>query len=317
MNDFIEDPFPTNIHKKNFKDAQIQTHSFCNAECIMCPYKETKKTLDHGIMDWDLFTKVVNDLIEYPSLKVITLTLQNEPLLEKRLFDQIKYIKNRNSTTKVIICSNGYLLDDTMVRSLIDAGLDRLIFSINGITEDTFNKIEKGLKFNIVVNNLFNLINKYSRKLKIVVKLMIIRDNAIELGKPGKFSDIIMKVKEEGVEIDIKPISNRAGSLSGYKDMLIHERLQSSKRKLYCHDIFESVYVLFNGDVITCCADWLRKTVLGNLKDRNFEDIWNSREAFNRRVDIINKPYDELEPCKGCNQAWNIMENRKKANIHI
>lgn len=89
---------PENIHNINFRIAQIQTHSFCNAKCIMCPYETTRKVKDQGWMEWELFTKVVDDLIGYPSLKHIVLMLQNEPLLDDRLVDEVKYIRAKNRT---------------------------------------------------------------------------------------------------------------------------------------------------------------------------------------------------------------------------
>jgi radical SAM protein with 4Fe4S-binding SPASM domain len=303
---------PTDIHAMNFKTAQIQTHSFCNADCIMCPYGDTRSMLKQGIMEDSTFTKVVDELMEYPSLERISLMLQNEPLLEKRILDHIRYIKDKDPDMNVGISTNGSRLTDRVLKELIKAGLSSLTFSINALTHETFAKIQRGLDFDIVMNNLRNLIDRNPRQLRITIKFMIIKENHFELAFAEKHSDLMGQIKNSGIPIDISPISNRAGSLRRYHDMLIHERLQSSKQKFYCHDVFENVNILFNGDVITCCADWLRKSVIGNLRHHTLREVWNSEGAQNRRINIKKGLYFEMDPCRNCSQALNIIENLKR-----
>lgn len=195
---------------------------------------------------------------------------------------------------------------------LVEAGLSSLTFSMNALTRKTFEKIEVGLDFDVVMSNLMNLIEVNPSGLNIYVKFMIIRDNAIELSMPEEFSELLGILKTRRIPFGIDPISNRAGSLNNYDKMLVFENLQSSKNKSYCHDLFEKVNVLHNGDVIVCCADWLRKSVIGNLQEKTFEQIWNNSQAKDRRIKAMNGLYKNMEPCKTCSQAWNIMNNLGK-----
>ncbi len=87
-------------------------------------------------MDWPLYTKIIDDVTEYPDLKSITLMLQNEPLLNTRLCDEIRYVKKKRSELNVAIASNGFLLDRRKVDELIEAGLGELVFSINALTRE-------------------------------------------------------------------------------------------------------------------------------------------------------------------------------------
>jgi len=293
----------------NFTRAQIQTHSYCNASCIMCPYVDTSKKLSQGTMEWNLFCKVIDDLTSYPSLQLISLMLQNEPLLDKNIIQKIRYVKNRNPNIKISISTNGFYLTADLVSQLVDAGLDSLVFSINALTKKTFDVIENGLDFEVVFRNLRSLINNKPYRLSLVVKAMIIKENAIEFGLLDKFSDIPKLLFEKNIPFDISPISNRAGALRKYDDLLIYDNHQSSKQKTICRDIFDTINVLYNGDMISCCADWNRESILGNLQDQNIKEVLSGPETTMRMEKIRQGKYDHILPCKNCSQAKNILTN--------
>jgi len=297
------------VNEIKFKKAQIQTQSFCNASCIMCPYGSTSQTLPQGKMKWELFQKVIDDLLSYPSLKHISLMLQNEPLLNKNIIDEIRYVRNKKSEINISINTNGLNLTKEFATQLTEAGLNTLIFSINGLTKETFEHIEKGLDYEIIMANLMNLIKYKPPKLNVAVKCMVIKNNAIEFSLPDKFSNLAELLQKHQISLDISPISNRAGSLEQYDDLLIFEHLQSSRNKLLCEDLFETINILYNGDVISCCADWNRESVLGNLKKQSIEEVFIGKEMIRRRKIILDGKYDQLKPCADCSQAKNIMNN--------
>jgi MoaA/NifB/PqqE/SkfB family radical SAM enzyme len=75
--------------------------STCNYRCSFCPcsrpellkYNKVKK----GIMDFELYKKIIDDLDEFPTnIKVLRMQMQGEPLLNKRFADMVLYAR-RNS----------------------------------------------------------------------------------------------------------------------------------------------------------------------------------------------------------------------------
>ena len=76
-----------------------------------------------------------------------------------------------------------------------------------------------------------------------------------------------------------------------------------------CHDVFENINILFNGDVIACCADWSRASILGNANEKTLQQIWQDEKAKSLRESVARGAYREIEPCKNCSQALNILEN--------
>lgn len=309
MKPSINDPLPRHPHQIAFTTAHIQTQSYCNARCIICPYVHVKHSFKQGKMTWDLFTKIIDDILHYPTLKCIMLTLQNEPLLDRGLPEKINYIRKQAPDMEVAITTNGSLLDNKTLKSLSAAGLTSIISSINALTKETFDRIEKGLNFDIVMKNLFHLINRKPKDLYVAVKMMLVKQNAIEILFLDRFSTLGKSIKKNDIPLIVGPISNRAGNLRRYRDLLIYSNEQSSKKKLYCHDIFESLNILFNGDVIACCADWTRCSVMGNINELSLKEIWADKKAYAQRVSILKGQYNKISPCKNCSQAFNIREN--------
>jgi len=104
---------------------------------------------------------------------------------------------------------------------------------------------------------------------------------------------------EKGVsEISVfdGPIS-RAGNVKAIVSPL-------RKNKIYgCNSIWanEMLHILYNGDVVLCCMDWRRETVLGNVKNSSIEEIWNGERYKNFRefvTGITESPTNFI--CKRC-----------------
>jgi MoaA/NifB/PqqE/SkfB family radical SAM enzyme len=301
-----------NINDITYYKAQIQTQSYCNSSCIMCPYSDTSKILPQGKMSWELFCRIIDDIISVSSIKHVVLMLQNEPLLDEKLPDKIRYVKKKNSNINISISTNGFYLTKKFLELLVDAGLNFLIFSINGFRKETFEKVEMGIDYETVFSNLYYLIENKPSSLNVTVKCMIVNNNVLELGLPDHFSDLPKLLKEKNIGLDIGPISNRAGALKNYKELIVLANRQSSRNKILCDDIFNSLNILYSGDVIGCCADWMRKSILGNLQKQTIREIWNSEEAIMRRKIILAGEYKNIQPCNFCSQAKNIMLNLEK-----
>src|SRR5687768_9175114 len=87
--DMAAQPFPALI--------QLQTINACNASCIMCPYPLFKKEFPRGRMDDELFEKIVGEIAERPEVHTFVPMLQNEPFLDRKLFDRIARFKQLTS----------------------------------------------------------------------------------------------------------------------------------------------------------------------------------------------------------------------------
>ena len=84
------------------RTIQIQTFTGCNADCIFCPYGETYQTQPRGKMPIDLFHRVIDESAEN-DVRRISPYLMNEPLMDRDLFDKLRYINAKMPRCKVVV----------------------------------------------------------------------------------------------------------------------------------------------------------------------------------------------------------------------
>ncbi len=107
-----------------FKQVLIETRTDCNNHCPFCPHSFNKKEL--GIMEWETYCRIIDDLYSIGYNGRIALMLSNEPLLEERLVEMIRYAKKKSQRFFLDITTNGKLLTIEFVDKLFAAGLDNI-----------------------------------------------------------------------------------------------------------------------------------------------------------------------------------------------
>ena len=281
------------------KYVMIQTTSYCNADCIICPYGSLSKKQPQGVMDFKTYKKIIDEAGNY-DLKRILLYLMNEPLMDKGIVNKINYAKEKNPKAIVHIVSNGSLLNKRLSMDLINSKLDYIEFSVLANRKKTyrkamhldFNKTTKGILDFIKIARIQNKGNDY-------ININITRT-------PGLLSD---EEKDEMINfwknIGIKNINYFSMPTSRVGNVSFLPKVK--KDFIYgCKSIWanEMIHILYNGDVILCCMDWKREIVLGNVKTQSICDIWNG-ENYNRarkmRDGKIESPPNFI--CKRCEAA--------------
>ncbi|HTY74888.1 MAG TPA: radical SAM protein [Candidatus Nanoarchaeia archaeon] len=285
---------------------QIQTNNICNGSCLMCPISK-EKNKKPGRMSDELFEKIVSDIVKNrPTTDEtrIWLFLQNEPLTDNSVFDKLKLIKKMSyGKIPTGLVTNGTLLTKKRIEELCESDVDEIFFSIDASTEETYNKIRRGLNYNQVLENIENLLDS-NCKARIVVRFLRQKDNDFELNSFREFW------AKKGVSVMTDIVNNRGGSLSNFEDIrLTHEN--SSLRKNVtsilglmltggCWDLATSFNVLYNGDVIICCNDYAKRIILGNVKNNSVKEIWNGKKYQAFRETVFSKDFEKIPECKNC-----------------
>lgn len=290
---------------------QIQTTSLCNGHCIFCPYHEVSKRLEQGTMARELFEKIIDELLSTKYPATLVFELHNEPLLDERIFDFIRYVKNRNAKIGCYLVTNGQLLDRFSLQEIRQSAIDRLIISLNAYSREMYQKLSCGLDYDRIINNIYVLVSDDSLKQKLTLSFILIREAAKEIPQALQFW------KNMGVKTRTIELANRAGTLANYDSM----RLKTNNIKftlpekigryliartiniIGCYDLFYHMNILFNGDVILCCDDWNRATIVGNIRDKSIKEVWNSPPMNEARRLILKKKYDQISSCRNCSKA--------------
>jgi len=269
---------------KNPKFIKIETTNFCNATCKYCPH--SKLVRKKAVIDWDLFTKIVDEIIKF-NIKEIHLTNFGESLLDPKLFERIEYIKNKKSSIYLKFITNGFLLNDSNINKIVNSKIDEVQVSFDGFSKENFEKYRIPLKYIDIKDKLNNLIRKRGkRKFKIVLNSIYSSDE-ISTKVIKSFYNRWLKVVDK---INLEKIHNWAGD--------------NDKQTPPCIAPFIYMTVFVNGDVVPCCVDYSGKIILGNVSTETLKEIWDSKkyDAFRRDALLLNK---KNPLCKNCDVPLN------------
>lgn len=289
----------------------VQTQSFCNGRCSICPYPTISEKLPQGRMEWGLFQKVIDEAVTEPLLSSIVFELHNEPLLDERIFDCVNYIKSVDASKRVAIVTNGELLSRFSPEDIVKSNLDVLSISLNAHSRETYESINTGLNYDKVMSNVAGMLSNPSTRQKTRLFFTVTAQNEYEVYKAMKYW------KRQGVSTRVSGVTNRAGTLDNFERLrprtnyyngsglsTVWRRLISRMRHaIGCHVPFYEMSILFNGDVLICSEDWNRTSVVGNVTTQSLKEIWNSKEINEIRRLLLRKKFEQIDSCKECCMA--------------
>ena len=291
--------FPTHV--------DIEASSRCQMKCPMCG-RWLMKEQDLGDMDFELYKKVIDECSRYKVYSV-KLSWRGEPLLNPRIVDMVKYAKDKK-IKDVAFLTNAERLSPELIEKLIDAGLDWISISFDGLGE-TYERIRYPAKFDKVVENV-----KYIRKAREMRKQV----------KPLIRVQTIWSAIKDDPDAYFqfwKPIADKVA--------FIADQIRSSESKDFEHDAsyicqspWQRICVMWDGRIAQCHSDYQERNILGDVKKHSLKEIWYG-EAFARVRGLMrDKKRLALSPCQVCcdggitRQEEVSIEGRKmKVNLYV
>jgi radical SAM protein with 4Fe4S-binding SPASM domain len=287
---------------------QVQTQSYCNGCCAICPYPVVSKKLYQGTMEWDLFVKIASESASASLLSTIVFQLHNEPLLDKRIFDCVKYLKSISPDKSCKIVTNGEFLDRFNSTDIMQSNLDFLVISLNAHSKQMYESINKGLEYDRVMKNVSRLVSDQYIRQRVTLSFVRTEQNTLEIHQATQYW------KKQRINTRVIVVTNRAGSLenyervrlkTGYYDSTFLSRMwrrlmSGTGDAIRCDLPFYHMNILFNGDAIICCHDWNRTSVVGNVRTSSLYEIWNSKKMNEIRRLILKKRYEQINSCQEC-----------------
>lgn len=271
----------------------IETTNVCNSKCTMCPHSQMQRP--RGYMDKQLFKKIVDDAVSI-GIKVICLSFFGEPLLDRNLFERIKYIKSKDKNIKVFFNTNASLLSEDKSKMLIEFQVDEIRISFDAFEKCTYEKIRVGLSYDKVISNIKKIIvlKEKMKSLHPIIRLAYV-DFEANHSETRSFYDY-WKQKVDKVEIDF------AGDWASQKevksDTSLH--LMNIPEKNPCDSLWRDFVILFNGRVSLCCNDYEGKVIVGDLTGQGIMEVYGGNKFRYYRGMHMNNRRKELLLCNQC-----------------
>lgn len=287
----------------------IDPANFCTLRCPFCPTGQGRGSRTNGLLSWDNFRKVMDELGPY--LIHIDFCNWGEPLLNKDIYKMVQYAKQYGIDTKIDSNLNHFSAQDA--EDMILSGLDKLIVSLDGTTPETYSKYRIGGDFNKVMAHLKLLLKKRKELDKtnpyISWQFLVFRHNEHEIEEVKRMGrdmgvDHIGITKAFIGNKDWIPVNDE---YSYYKKQEIEgeftsEHFKPPQEKL-CNWPWDAIVINPNGSVSACCSVEDEKDDFGNIFENSFKDIWNNdkyRQARRFIKDKLNPEKEDNNICIRC-----------------
>ncbi len=251
---FIVGDFPIHL--------DLEATSNCNLRCFMCFQSFDKP--ESVTMDLDLFKKNIDEGASKGLCSIKTM-YRGEPLLHPDIVEMVRYAKEKG-IIEVMFNSNATLLTEDKARALIEAGLDKLICSVDGCTKEVYESVRIGANFETMLNNIKTL---QRLKKEMGSKTPIVRVQMVDT--PRNHHQIDEYLEFWGKIVDHVAVEDML-------DWNAEDEDATPFPDFACAQLWQRLVITADGDVLPCCRALRggneKLEVLGNVKESTVEEIW-------------------------------------------
>ncbi len=289
----------------------LEPTTSCNLRCPECPSGLRSFTRPTGMLEDDIFNKLVDELGN--SLWYLIFYFQGEPYLHPRFHELVRYASKKGIYTAT--STNAHYLTEESARKTVLSGLDRLIISIDGTTQEVYEQYRVGGNLEKVISGTRAIVNA-KRELKsstphIIFQFLVVRPNEHQM------EEVEALAKELGVdEVGFKTAQiydfEHGNPLIPTKDRYARYARQPDgswkiKNRLlhHCWKLWHSCVITWDGSVVPCCFDKDAHYKLGSMKETSFRVLWHSKAYDDFRSSVL-RSRSEIEMCRNCTEGTKV-----------
>ncbi len=284
----------------------------CNLRCPECPSGLRSFTRPKGMLEMNAFQKMIDQLA--PELLYLTFYFQGEPYLNPDFLKMVQYVTSKKIYTAT--STNAHYLNDENARRTVESGLDRLIISLDGTTQDVYSQYRVGGDLEKVIQGASNIV-KWKKKLNsktpyVFFQFLVVRPNEHQLRDA---EELASKIGVDGIRYktaqiyDYKKDPNQLipqhSSLTRYRKKQDGTYESKNKMQNHCWRLWHSPVITWDGIVVPCCFDKDAKHRMGDLKNKSFRYIWKQPEYIDFRRKIL-KGRSEIDICSNCSEGVKV-----------
>ena len=288
----------------------IEPTTACNLRCPECPSGLRSFTRATGKLDSELFKKIIDELAE--TLIYLTFYFQGEPYLHPHFLEMVAYAGSKNIYTST--STNAHFLSEKAAQQTIKSGLNRLIISIDGASQKTYESYRKMGSLEKVLQGTRNMVEtkkKEGSTIQLIWQYLVVKPNEHEIPK------IKQMAKEVGIDLVIFKTAQIYDYENGH-ELIPTQQKYARYRKLIngrykiknelknkCWKMWHSSVITWDGQVLPCCFDKDAKHAFGSISQSTFQEVWNSDKYNNFRQAILNSR-SGIDICKNCTEGLKV-----------
>ena len=284
----------------------------CNLKCPECPSGLRQFTRPRGMLKKEFFSRTIDDI--HKDILYLIFYFQGEPYLNKNFLDMVSYASSKGLYTAT--STNAHFLTDEMAKKTVESGLDRLIISIDGTTQEVYEQYRREGTLEKVIEGARNIV-KWKKELKSKTPFVFFQFLVV---KPNEHQ--IEDVKKLAVEVGVDEVRFKTAQIYDYENdpnqlipginkfsryKINKEGRQVPKNKMsnHCWKLWNANVITWDGAIVPCCFDKDAQHQLGNLKEQSFREIWHNKHYKKFRKDITTSRKN-IDICANCSEGLSV-----------
>lgn len=287
----------------------------CNLRCPECPSGLRTFTRPTGMLEQNFFRQTIDSI--QTTCCYLTFYFQGEPYLHPQFLEMVRYAAQRKIYTAT--STNAHYLTDEKARETVESGLDRLIISIDGTTEETYRQYRVGGRLEKVIEGTQKLI-AWKRKLNrrkplLIFQFLVVKpnehqiDEVKELAKKIGVDDVRLKTAQvydyQNDPNGLIPSKNR---YSRYQKDAAGNYQPKHPLSHHCWKLWHANVITWDGKVVPCCFDKDATHELGDLRVDSMRDIWKNQHyrQFRQQLTMGRK---NIDICSNCSEGLKVWQH--------
>ena len=267
----------------------IEPVSTCNLRCPFC--FQTDKTFTKkpfmGVMDFDFFKSIVDQADELET-GAITIASRGEPTMHKKFVDMLEYVNTKKNIFELKVNTNGTFLNEEKCHAIFKNNVTQLVVSSDHYIKEDYERLRLGSNFEKVVENvdmLFNIRKKHYPDSLTEIRISGI-DNEKNLDREKFKKFWIKRCDHVSASYPLERWNTYENEIDNIKDP--------------CENLWDRMYVWFDGKVNPCDADYKSYLSYGSAKEYDLKDLWNNKILSKTRNQHLNNKRQTINPCDRC-----------------
>jgi len=282
--------------------------NICNLKCPLCPTGLGLIDRSKGRMSLKMYENILDQL--KARTQVIHLYNWGEPLLLK---DFPRYCEIARDKGFVISASTNLTmnLDRRQIEDIIKSGLDRLIVSFDGLTEQTYSMYRQGGNYERLLENLelFIQTKKSLRKKYPLIVIQFVRHR----GNQADVIDLARVCKKLGADkfqaVDILLPFGKGKDPDSIERWITEDRLRDKDQSFQfrkgdlgkaCEHLWKYPVINHDGSISPCCFVYMAGDDMGEINQSGFKAVWNNENYRTARKMFAERKIADCPPCSGC-----------------
>ena len=289
----------------------IEPTTACNLGCPECPSGLKMFSRPTGNLDPKLFEKIIDQV--HQKLIYLTFYFQGEPFINKQFLKMVKYASDKKIFTST--STNAHFIDKKVAEEIIESGLDQLIISMDGTTQEVYEQYRVHGELDKVLQGTENIIAAKKRlnssTPKVIFQFLVVKHNEHQIddlhhlaNKMG-VDEVALKTAQIYDYKNGSPLLPTDQKYSRYKLNANGEYEIKSKLHNHCWRLWHSAVITWDGDIVPCCFDKDAKYQMGTLEKHTFQDIWHNDTYKGFRNSII-QSRKNIDICQNCTEGTKV-----------